>query len=341
MVKISPLYFLVIVFLTLISCQTQHVDFSKITQNEICALKDNIELIGNIESLSVTDSMYVVSTGDHIIIFNSVGEQETIIDRKGRGRYEYVDASIVRQYDDCLYVWCPYLLKFIVFDSNGNGIRECQYNSAISDFIPHGDNVYIYTRGLREDHIIDVLNFSSGEVLDSLVNTSSGHRALLSQTSKSPIDIEGKSLYFMPKDSLVVYRYNIDSSKLDRVMEFCSDSFVSSPFKNQSIDKNLSESIEYVFHNSYTTGLSVKDGHCYVLTAEGTADIQKDYTMRNNTLYSNLYNVDMSTGDAIQAKSDKPLDTPRISSYNGSLFYVLHEINDSTDVYTLNRLSIP
>ena len=305
----------------------------------LCQLKENMTLIGQVESFSMGEPYSVVSTGEQIIIFDAEGNQRSVIDKQGRGPYEYVDASTVRHRDDRIYAWDSSTLKFIVYDMDGKGILECRYDSAISDFVPDGDKVYIYTAGRRDDFIIDILDLMSGDIVDSIVPSSKEHVVLSMQASLGPLDLDESILFFMPKDSLVLYRYSLSDRHLDRLFELSSPTFMVNPFEG-SIDDDFLKTVSYTFNNSFTAGLGVSDGKCIILTTEGTATVKaNDSHLADNTLYSSCYSVIIGRSDYTQVKYSDPFVGTCVSSFDGNLYVLDHEVIDDGDRYSICKLS--
>jgi hypothetical protein len=330
---------LIFLLLFLTFCSRQGNDIKEGSLDVLCQLKENMTLIGQVESFSMGEPYSVVSTGEQIIIFDAEGNQRSVIDKQGRGPYEYVDASTVRHRDDRIYAWDSSTLKFIVFDMDGEGILECRYDSAISDFVPDGDKVYIYTLGRRVGHIIDVLDLVTGEIVESLLPHSFEHEVLLMQASMAPLTLVEGKLYFMPKDSLVLYRYAVSNKHLERIHEFDSPSFSVKPFEG-SIEDDYFKTAAYTFENSYTVGLAVKNDKCNILTMEGTATINTyDTHFDDNSLFSSLYSFDITKTGYLHVKYSDFINTTWVSSFDGSLYVLDHEVIDDGDRYSICKLS--
>lgn len=286
----------------------------------------------------MTDSTLVASTGSEIIEFDKEGNQKRVISKRGRSSFEYIEASIVRVSNNFIYTWCPYLMKFIVYDHEGNGISECHYDSALFDFVPYDSCIYIYTAGLRDRHIVDVLDFSSGNIIDSLVTSSKEHQVLLMQTSVAPLMIYEDDLYFIPRDCLDIYRYSLSEKHCVKYSEIHSSSFISKPFTLNSVDGDILQTLSYVFKNSYTIGLSMDKQQVTVLTMEGSADVHGDMTLSNNALYSSLYKKNEGE-EYDHFIYTKPVNQLLVSSFRGNIYCIVHDVVDSNDIYNVAMLS--
>ena len=87
--------------------------------------------------------------------------------------------SIARCFGDSVYIWCPMSLKFVTWSLDGQPGTEYGYPSAVSDFIPTDDELFIYTAGRREDNVIDIYDKSAGDVGKTLQKATDRHRMLL------------------------------------------------------------------------------------------------------------------------------------------------------------------
>ena len=68
---------------------------SNIVYDSICSLKENIDILGNINSFNFIDSNHfiisTISPAPSLFIYNSQGIQEKKINRLGRGPGEYIE----------------------------------------------------------------------------------------------------------------------------------------------------------------------------------------------------------------------------------------------------------
>jgi hypothetical protein len=104
----------------------------------ICALDENIDVVGAISSCSFLDeNRFVVSTVNpsSLFICGLDGKQTKEIAKVGPGPFDCISPSIVRVHDGKIYVWCQQQLKLLVYDTEGNGIGKYSFfNQAINNF---------------------------------------------------------------------------------------------------------------------------------------------------------------------------------------------------------------
>ena len=99
---------------------------SNIVYDSICSLKENIDILGNINSFNFIDSNHfiisTISPDPALFIYNSQGIQEKKINRLGRGPGEYIEPAIVHVFNNHIYIWCSKQLKLIKLDLKGRFI---------------------------------------------------------------------------------------------------------------------------------------------------------------------------------------------------------------------------
>ncbi|QTD38546.1 6-bladed beta-propeller [Polaribacter batillariae] len=191
--KISLFVFL----LAVLSCQNEKTNLlpsnMKVKLEKVCNLNSNIEQIGEIQSFDfINEKEFIISIkeSNDIFIYDFNGNQIKKINNSGNGPNEYGDASIIRVFDQKIYVWDSTKLNVFVYDLNGNSIKEInKLGSAIKDFIPTKTHIIYYLAGGYENLIAsyDILNDS----YKYLGNTSEEH-ILLNMNSHS-----GASLFLM------------------------------------------------------------------------------------------------------------------------------------------------
>ncbi len=304
---------------------------------DVCRLDENLCLLNAPKSLGVIDGdSFVIAAGDNVFVYGRDGQQKSFFNRKGRGQYEYQILAYVRGCEDKLFVWDSGSNKFIAYDRDGNGIKEYPYKSAIKDFLPFGDKLYIYSAGKRSDYTVDVLDLDSGIVVDSLLNTTAEHRLLLSNESAAPLCIYDKQLFFMPRDAMDIYKYSIEGGELEKVRSVESGTFrVESVPDNSIIASDFMKAARYLFSNSYTVAIGVGKRNYAVLTNEGKAALDNRMQVTDNELTTNYYSLD---GRVKEYSSERSFDTRLVSSYAGDIYFIDHSVVEEDDCYMLKVL---
>lgn len=329
---------LLAVALCLVSCResTDQV-LPEIKSEQVCVLDENIAILDAPKSLSVIDSKsFAIAAGESVVIYGFDGRQIKSFSKKGRGNYEYQNLSYVRGYGDRLYVWDSGRTKFIVYDKEGDGVAEYKYGSAIKDFVPYGNRLYIYTAGKRSDHIIDVFDMSDCAVVDSIVVTTPEHRLLLSNEATAPISVYDGYLYFMSKDALDVYRYPLDGGDVENLGRIASETFKVDRMDDDGIiGRDFMKAARYLFSNSYVLALSVGRRGFLALANEGEAELDKGMKVVNDNLKMTLYRVDAKLKHAEESSEKRSADIRTICSSDGAIYLLRHNVENENDRYTL------
>lgn len=338
----NHIVFLLLSAIVLSACNQRKINFDGIETIDLFSLKESQWPIGQINSFDLTESgLVAASTKDAVYLFNISGEQTGYIEKKGRGRGEYTDVKYVRLSGEKVYIWCTNLMKFVVYDLAGNFMHEYSYKSAISDFRPDGDKIYIYTAGLRAENVIDILDIAKGEIIGSVVPATVEHQMLTSAFIATPLLVQDGGLYFMTKDKLDVYYLAPKKDTETKVLTIPSETFQVSPARENLFQKSIREGLDYITKNSYTVALGESNGVFSVLTIEGrekVGELSEDGRGRiidGAKSYFCLYRVN-KRGVFSTAMMPR-INTFGFCSVNG-VFYGLKLSGEGTDQYQLFML---
>lgn len=317
---------------------SSHVVFSEPDSRLICRLGDDENPVGSIKSLCfLSDTSFVVSArnSEAISVFNLSGNLLNVIDQSGRGPLEYYSPGRVRTWNGRIVVWSAQLLKFIEYEPDGTPIREWQYPSACSDFLVTEKYIVIYTNGIRDSHIIDLLNKETGEV--SFVGKEAvwSHKVLNVNDAVSPFCIDGDILYYMPRNELSIWACNLKTGDISRAATWTSPSFVVEDLHDDIIP-NRNRLIPFLQKNSLVVGLCKTDGAFMVLTLEGE---NRPYAGFGERYYS-LYTVSGQDVAVSHFLMSDIAEYDRITEWKGQFYYLRHHISDSgDDVYELRKFN--
>lgn len=328
----------------LFSCGRERsvVEVGEARSETLCEISQEGEdgQIGRINSLAVVDAdRFVLCSETHaatqVHLYDMAGRRLAGIGRTGRARYEYVMPLIVRTDGKSIYVWCAMSLKFIEYTLEGEPVAEYPYESAIRDFVPCGSKIVIYASGKRKEHIVDIYDKASGEVVSAIGEPSPSHVALLGWLSVAPVTIDGDKVLFMPQDKLELLSYDLETGGLETRAEIESDSFAVSELGSEpSPDARR----RYIYENSYAVMLTVKDGAVRVLASEG------EYMMREGVLskedrFCSVYELKGARGRKVSSfRVDSFGSSNMLSSYGGDIYYVYHTLENGEDAYRLRKL---
>jgi hypothetical protein len=322
---------------SVLSCINDENNLSPLDSRAVCQLDENLTLLDAPRTLSIIDKdNFVITAGDNIIVYGFDGKQKSFFNRKGRGQFEYQMLSYVRGCDNRIYAWDAGSCKFIEYDESGNGVKEYLYKSAISDFLPYGDKLYIYNSGKRSKYVVDVFDLRLGIVADSLVNTTPSHRLLLTNESSKPMAIKDDALYFMPRDAMDIYKYSFDNKEVEKVRSVESKTFkVESVADDGIVGSDFMKAVKYLFSSSYTLALGVGRHNYTVLTSEGKAEVDNRLQVSNNELTANYYVI----GNKVKEfSSERNFDIRLAASFSGDIYFIDHSVEEDNDCYTLKVL---
>lgn len=335
---------LIIVILSSISCHNQQGQNKEtdIRMNAVCKIEEEPHLVGRALSLDISnDGSFIISNGSEIMGYDASGHQKYVLNREGRGPYEYLIAKRVRRYDDTIYVWDSGSARFLAYDLEGNGLWTFDYESAICDFYPTESSIFIYPCGRKWDYLVEELDLESLSITNSIGSSSMAQKAFHAMDAAVPLAVDRGSLYFMSRDKLDLYKCDLDHDDEPVVVErFHSDTFQCSDINEDEL-MNPTSAIQFIFQNSFVVTFAI-DGDSYRLfTAEGSADagkIQPDGHMKvsNNTLVFRLYSPN-EEGYKV-AVCERTFDPQLISVRDGRIYALIDNPDDERFPYQLVTL---
>ena len=303
----------------------------------VCALQENIAPVGRPMSFAMNDDgSFVLTDLKSVYLYSAGGEQLKQIGRSGRARYEYLTPLSVKIQNDTVYVWSAGSLEFITYTTDGEPLAEYPYRSAIKDFLPVGDLIFIYTAGNAGENIVDIYDMKKGEVVQSLGKSTPEHRVLLHAAYPSPLCEKDGLVYFAAKDGLDIYCYDPATGESSQMAGPDSDSFLIEKLQeNSSLEKNSAERGDYLWSNSQTLYLFTEDGELMLLTIGGKLKRNGEDIDYSDRLYS-LYNL--SKGELAATYTNASIGASPLFSSNSDGLYFLKLSDDETQPHTLRKL---
>lgn len=143
-------------------------------------LKENLTHVGMVEDMAFEgDSAFYVLSDNKVIRYDRVGNQLSVLDKRGPGPEEYINLSLISCRDTSVVVFCNTTLRLLEYSRNGDFIRDLgNVQSSVKQFcLPDNrDQVLIYQpRG--------------GEVIASMYDSESGAQRLYDQHAFSETDM--------------------------------------------------------------------------------------------------------------------------------------------------------
>ena len=190
---------------------------SNIVYDSICSLKENIDILGNINSFNFIDSNHfiisTISPDPALFIYNSQGIQEKKINRLGRGPGEYIEPAIVHVFNNHIYIWCSKQLKLIKLDLEGRFIEEYKnFKKAIKDFSIWNENLIFYIAGGFNEALLEIHHIHQRNNIDYIGKPSNEHLVLNLTERSGGLILVNDSLYYTSADALHIYCTNIKNT---------------------------------------------------------------------------------------------------------------------------------
>lgn len=244
-------YMLLILPLLILSCQrdSNFDSLAKINinpQKSICLkasdVFDSIELIelksdSNIVfvkpvRLNVNEGLYYLLSDDVIVVFDSLGNNVMLFDRKGHGPTEYLNISDFLIESDNLFINDREGRRLLVYDLNGNIIESFKHDLLAYNFIKIGGVVYLNSGNLinaQTSYRINKYDLSSKSVTAGYINQITG-LDYLSVIEFTNFSLFGDTLSYSQSFSNVIYhlsekggvtpRFEIDFGKHNLTDDF-------------------------------------------------------------------------------------------------------------------------
>ena len=308
----------------------------------VCKLEENLIPIKLPQSFDILDdNRFVMTDWEGVYLYDFNGKQLSQIGISGRAQYEYNRPSIVRVYDNKIYVWSSATLKFIEYDSDGTPIAEYEYNSAVTDFRVSEDEIFIYTAGRKVANIIDVYDKSSETVTNSLTPSTREHRFSLRNISSSPMYYDGESLVYASKDKLNIYLYSPESKQTEQISSFSSKSFkVESVADTTILYTDWDKTLKYYNENLIALFICPSDKGYYMIAAEGKFEM-KNNEIIDGTRYIALYDIRSKDSKHVASYKYSSIATQHLFAYyNGKLYIIDHSMDENDDIYTMKSMDL-
>lgn len=304
---------------------------------EICVITDNDKVISELKSFEIIDeNMFIISDMQSVFLYDIKAGQIKKIGHSGRAQGEYFLPLKVRYNNGYLYVWSAGSLSFVVYDLDGNYIKNYPYSSAINDFLVDNQNIYVYTGGKYDDYIVDVIELPSNKVTDRLVSANDEHIFMNKFLSVAPMASKDGKFYFSPKDKLKIYEYNSENDSCDELLSVDSKTFSVKIGINGEQYNNPQRVQQALGDNSLTLGLLCVRNSFYLMTLEGKLGENKKYA--DSEKYFAIYDCSKPKGPIAKYPYSTIGTGKLIDTFNGSFYILSSRANDEDECYVLNKI---
>lgn len=310
--------------------------------DSICTLQENISIVGEISSFDIVDSNQFVVTSvipANVILYKKNGNQVQEIGEVGNGPFEYYRPSIVKVYNDMIYVWCSQLLKLIVFDLQGDPLNEyTNFRKSIKKFDLYDDMVCFYLSGGYES-IIEIYSLSTGELVKSLGKSTEEHELLNIASSSGSLALSPSYLYYTLTDNLSIYQIGLsDFNAKKHTLE--DNDFSVKKIKHDAgdlINTDRKSALEYSLENSMVTGLFCTTEHLIITSETGHYEHKglqiKSHSERRVKFY--LLNHKMET---ITSYTNRLEERGHYSAFGSTLYGIILKVRSDYEYdYVLKK----
>lgn len=313
----------------------------------LCVLGENINIVGDILSLAFLnrDSFVISTSNSSIFIYNSSGEQIREIRRVGRGPHEYQIPSIIRVYNDKIFVWCSQQLKLIVLDVLGVPIKEYKgFSKAVKDFMLYDNHLILYSTRGHEGSYVEVYDLEKEEYLQVYGKTSNEHLVLdLLSCSGGMTLVDDELLYASPNE-LSINWVNLSNSETGKI-KLQDPTFnvkVLDSDANDLINKERAKVLDFLNKNSIITGLYATNDHVILKTEIGEFKIE-DHALDNTRRFAKYYILDkqLDFKFTFQIEHDLNYNNCLFAAYGNSIYATSTHYEDNKFSYNLKELILP
>jgi WD40 repeat protein len=313
----------------------------------ICSLKENINLFKDISSFTiVNDSNFAISSinPSQVFLYDFKGNQLVKVGKNGNGPYEYLTPSLVKSYENRIYIWCSTKLKLFVFDIYGNPMTEyTNFNKAIKNFLITDNYFVIYSAGGFDDGIIQLYDLNKKEfVKKSFGNQSNEHKILNAFQCSGALALNNNKVLFCSNDQAIINEIDINNLQLVKY-PINDPQFKVEKVKMDHVQflANVNSSIRYIFSSDLITGIYCTDKY-YIVSGESGKVIMdgfnfKDTSARRLVFY--VIDMNMKLAYTIKSKIIKGNNSCLYTSNKKDLFNITYNENDS--MYHLNKIVLP
>lgn len=355
----NPFYILLVSFFTIIlfiSCGFKNQDDTISIENDIIydsvipyekvtTLKENLEFIGNIKSLSfinLEEFVIAMTNPPAVMLYNIDGNQTRRIGNMGSGAFEYGSPSIVKGYNEDIFIWCSMYTKLFVFDKYGNPINEYQFDNAIQNFEVNDNYIFFYTvGGFVNRKIIEIYDISSEKIVQEIGNKSNKQLLLDHNGISGAMTLHENNLFFSLNHNPFIYRIDVrDFSKSTYQISDPEFNAIDEDITPEDVQKDPMGTIKHIVGSDMITGMFWVDGSLIVVAEIGEIEMNElnyqDFSKRMHRYY--VLDSHMNLKYAIKAKANLYFN-PGFFTVQDNNLYGITVVDDGESIeYQLARL---
>lgn len=346
----------ILIIFTLLSCKhekeigiilsTNHIKKDTLLNRElICVLKDNVEVIGDIKSIAIAgDNRFVVSTSKpaNVMVHDFNGNQITKIGSEGKGPYQYLQPSIVRYFNNQLFIWCAINLRLIVYDIHGNPQYELNnFGRSIDDFTVDQNKIFVKMDGGFRGKVLEKLDVKTGSLISNYGEYSKEDIVMGLLGKSGGLTQFNNQVLFMQPSKLALNFIDKHTDSLKPVdiedPDFKVDQIHGNPINY--INNNRTSALNYIYHNSVVTKLVASQNEIVIFTENGHFKF-KDQQIDNEERFVKIYilNRDLQLKKIVKKHHSFHDANYLYDSYDGKIYNIHSDIKDDDLKYTLSEV---
>lgn len=318
----------------------------KLKYEKICQLNEIPNFLGEIKSISFIDSNhFVISTNksSNVFIYDTNGNQIKKIAKIGKGPKELLTPTIVKVHDSMIYVWCASLLKLVVFDINGNALKEyINFKKGLKDFEIFKNYFCSYTGGGFRGSFISIFDMNKNVVIKEYGVATNEHQLLCILEGAGGISLTKTGLLYSAPDQLAISSINLNNWS-ESTHKYKDNEFVIEKLDmggTEFFNSNPQAALKYIYKNSVTTDIFPSDKGYVLKTEVGEYSVNKnssDFSKRYDKIYFLDKNMELITAQKV-AKQPENLASIYTSFGNHIFNISQHNMDDKEFYYQLNRI---
>jgi hypothetical protein len=354
-------YFLLSFFvgILLISCTTKNkfertIFFDRNLVNTkapelVCQLSEDSILLREIQNFTLlSDTSFIVVDGKGVYLYHISGTFKKQFGKLGQAGGELISPTLVYATSDFVYVWCTSLMKFLIFDHEGNFKDELSgFKKAIKKFVVNSSDeiLYLYTSGIFDESenkmidVIDVYNIAE-KTLKKYGERTPEDEVLSTFRNSGGLYIDTDMLIYLHPGNLIIHGLNLKS---DKTVQYKIDDkvFYTKEITSNIRDvmENMPKLIDYLHKNSIVKGIYKYNGQYIIFSEIGQYDFNEQTRVLNTQKRKiKLYILDSFFNPNCTILFDY-ISSPNIVIDSNSLYFIT--LMDSDDqIFALNRFSL-
>jgi len=314
---------------------------------DISTINDDSFPLGVIESFNmINDKEFVISTlkPAAVFLYNIDEKRLQKIGAQGKGPYEYLAPSIVKQYNKKIYIWCEKLTKLLVYSLSGKPLDEYTLSRGVKDFVIHNNYAFFYLVEGFNKNVVMLFDLNQRQFLSQGFGTSTKENLLLNiNRCSGGLALDAKNLYFSLTSQPILYKVRLTDFQVSKIIIQDPDFINEKLDEDEDINQILSspQSIKYIMGSDIINGLFCTDSLVILRAAVGKIEIKgmkfTDISKRRQKFY--VLNKKLQVKYSIKAKLNKGCSDRLYSSYKDNIYTL--KLDDDLETYILSKVLIP